>query len=90
MRIVDVQQILMQDARVAFKQAQLIAVDEQMKQVVNEVEAREQQRKRKTVAKINGSETCVSVKDLQGKKKTIRHSGMRRNSSSKHKVDYTI
>ena len=90
MRIVDVQQILMQEPRAAFKNAQLIAVDEQMKQVVKELQQREQQRKRKTVTKVTGTESRERVQDLQGKKKTIRHSGMRRNSITKHKIDYTI
>lgn len=90
MRIIDVQQILMQEPRVAFKNAELIAVDQQMKQVVKETEEREQQRKRTTVTKIDGSERRERVEDSAGRKKTVRHAGTRPHTAGRGKIDYTI
>jgi hypothetical protein len=89
-RIIDVQQILMQEPRAAFKGAQLIAIDEQMKHVVKETERKEQERERITVIKVKETLGRAHIDAAFGKKKTVKHSGERPDNTGRKKIDYTV
>ncbi len=90
MRIIDVQQILMQEPRAAFKGAQLIAIDEQMKHVVKETERKEQERERITVRKVRETLSRAKVDAAAGRKKTVKHTAERADGSGRRRIDYTI
>lgn len=87
MRIVDVHQILLQEPRVAVKNAQLIAVDEQMKQVVHEREVKDRQARKIKVRRTKGS---MSDNAVEGKKEdTSLENNIRQSKrSGKRTLDY--
>lgn len=75
MRVVDVLQIFMQEPRVAFKQAQLIAVDLQMKDTVAVQQKKTRRKERTTVIQAARTEKKENVTGVKRSKGYIKSGG---------------
>ena len=90
MSVVDVLQILMHEPRVAFKQAQLIAVEAQMKEVANGQQLQAQKKVRSVVMKSDKTDKKQKAHKTQQGKTFLKIKGGQNDASSRRVIDLSV